>query len=79
MGLGSEVWCVWNLGAWDLKRFKVWLETGSLGLVGLGFGRFGCENIGFLNSNLYIETYRLLALNSGYRIEFGALGFVSKR
>ena len=63
-------------GSLGSKRFKVWLETGSLGLLGLGFGRFGCENIGILDSNLYIETYRLLALNSGYRIEFGALGFV---
>ena len=48
MGLGSEVWCVWNLGAWDLRGFKVWLEIRSLGLVGLGFSRFGCENIGIL-------------------------------
>ena len=66
-------------GSLGSKRFKVWLETKNLGMVGLRFGRFGCENIRILDSNLYIETYRLLALSSGYRIEFGALGFVSKR
>ena len=51
MGLGSEVWCVWNLEAWDLRRFKVsGLRSGtkSLDLVGLGFSRFRCENIGIL-------------------------------